>query len=77
MSSISKLLEMEEKVMSHKKDKEHRRKAKKHYTPIEKDHCNVKRVVECIVSSIHSNWITKDEWQQIIKGVNKELCSHS
>jgi hypothetical protein len=51
-----------------------KRPRKTSYTPIEKSHCNVERVIECIVSAIKSNWIAPYEWQKIVKGVNKELC---
>jgi L-asparaginase/Glu-tRNA(Gln) amidotransferase subunit D len=60
-----------EKAMPHTHKK--KKKTIKHYTPIERDHCNIHRVIECLVYAITSNWMTKDEWIQIVKGVNKNV----
>lgn len=59
--------------MSHSTKKKIKRKTPKHYTPIEKTHCKVKKVVEAIYACIATNWITKDEWEQIVTEINTKI----
>jgi hypothetical protein len=53
--------------------KKHKKKIPQNYTPIESSHCKVDEVVDAIFYSIKTNWMTKDEFNQIYKAVIRKL----
>ena len=59
--------------MPHTRKKHQHKKIPKNYTPIENSHCKVPEVIDAISYCIKTNWITKNEWKEIVEGVNKKI----
>jgi len=58
--------------MSHKKRHSNKQKLPKVVVPTSK-HCKISEVVDCIVVSVKSGWITLDELKQVVIEVEKKI----
>jgi hypothetical protein len=54
-------------------NKKHNKKLPEKYMPIETSHCNISRVVDAIVYQIKTDWMTKEEFDEIYKQIQEKL----
>lgn len=53
--------------------KKHKKKLPKNYIITQSSHCRIEEVVDAIIYNIRTNWMTKEEFNQIYKIVIRKL----